>query len=90
MSTIDALLCCIKVPFSSKTANIQSYFSGHYQDYGLNVQACCDSNCEFQEVTVAGPGGCNDIAAYRNTAMCLAINCLPVGCYAIGTATTFM
>ena len=25
--------------------NVQSYFSGHYQTYGANIQAACDHNC---------------------------------------------
>jgi hypothetical protein len=30
---------------SSEVIKVQSYFSGHYQCYGLNVQATCDASC---------------------------------------------
>ena len=29
----------IKVPSSIETGNVKAYFSGHYQTYGINVQA---------------------------------------------------
>jgi hypothetical protein len=40
---LDGWLCRIKVPSSNETPNVSSYFSGHYQVYGLNVQATCDA-----------------------------------------------
>lgn len=36
--------------------------SGHYQKYGLNVQACADSLSRF---TVNSPGGMNDVYAFQ-------------------------
>ena len=41
--------------------NQTDYFSGHYQCYGLNVQAMCDPNLLFLYVSVAAPGKVNDI-----------------------------
>jgi hypothetical protein len=44
--------------------NQADYFSGHYQAYGLNVQAMCDPDLIFLYVAVAGPGKTNDIGAF--------------------------
>ena len=33
-----------------------SYFSGHYQTYGVNIQAACDHNCPILFIGIAGPG----------------------------------
>ena len=37
-----------------------SYFSGHYQTYGVNIQATCDHNCHFLFIGVAGLGVMGD------------------------------
>jgi len=36
---LDGWLCRVQVPTQKETANISVYFSGHYQCYGVNVQA---------------------------------------------------
>jgi hypothetical protein len=81
---VDGYLLRIKTPASSETGNVKSYFSGHYQAYGLNVQAACDSRCRFIEVCVAAPGGANDISAFRKTRLKQLTNSLPIGKYLIG------
>ena len=43
-------------------SNQADYFSGHYQAYGLNIQAMCDPDLLFLYVAVAGPGKINDDA----------------------------
>jgi len=45
VAALDGWLCRICVPSVRETNRITSYFSGHYQCYGLNVQATCDANC---------------------------------------------
>jgi DDE superfamily endonuclease len=40
--------------------NDRSYYSGHYKQYGNNVQACCDHLSRFTYIAVAGPGVMND------------------------------
>eukprot|EP00186_Timspurckia_oligopyrenoides_P001328 CAMPEP_0182451238 /NCGR_PEP_ID=MMETSP1172-20130603/43609_1 /TAXON_ID=708627 /ORGANISM="Timspurckia oligopyrenoides, Strain CCMP3278" /LENGTH=363 /DNA_ID=CAMNT_0024648991 /DNA_START=1602 /DNA_END=2693 /DNA_ORIENTATION=+ len=84
VACIDGFLCEIKTPSRSETANVRSYFSGHYQLYGINIQAACDSRSRFLEVCVAAPGGTNDIAAYRKTNLKRFVDNLPVGKYVIG------
>ena len=44
--------------------NQTDYFSGHYQAYGLNVQAMCDPDLLFTYIAVAGPGKINDSRAF--------------------------
>ena len=42
---------------------MQSYISGHYQTYGVNIQAVCNHNCNFLFIGVAGPGIMGDCQA---------------------------
>jgi hypothetical protein len=40
---------------------VRSFFSGHCQTHGLNIQAACDPhNCRFTFLGVAGPGVIGD------------------------------
>ncbi len=61
---IDGWLCPIKVPRADYVANVRSFFSGHYQRYGINVQACCDACCRFTAFSATCPGGTNDALAF--------------------------
>ena len=62
-----------------------SFFSGHYQTYGINVQAACDAKCRFiTSVCVAASGGTNDIAAFRKCPLFQQVQRLPIGNYIIG------
>lgn len=65
VACIDGILLRIQTPSPSETGNVKAFFSGHYQAYGINVQAACDSRCRFVSVCIAAPGGSNDIAAFR-------------------------
>jgi hypothetical protein len=47
----------------------RSYYSGHYQSYGLNCQAMCDSRLRFLLFTVIAPGQTNDAVAYEETGL---------------------
>jgi DDE superfamily endonuclease len=84
VGVMDGLLLKIKVPSSREVGNVKSIFSGHYRAYGINIQAACDHRCRFIEVTVASPGGHNDLAAYRKSTLPNIVNNLPVGYYVIG------
>ena len=64
ISAMDGWLCCINKPWD--VDNPGDYFSGHYQRFGLNVQAACDANLIFVYcAVVAGPGRTNDQRAFR-------------------------
>lgn len=84
VGALDGMLLRIFTPRKTETGNVKAYFSGHYQDYGINVQAVCDSNCRFIYAALAAPGGANDIAAFRNTTLPEMIEKLPLGNYVIG------
>ena len=56
VSAIDGYLVRINAPPKKIVKNSRSYFSGHYQCMGVNVQAACDAFCRFQFIGVAGPG----------------------------------
>ena len=47
-------------PSKKEVHNVQSYFSGHYQTYGVNIQAACDHNCHFLFIGITGPGVMGD------------------------------
>jgi hypothetical protein len=81
---IDGMLIPINTPASAEVGHVKSYFSGHYQQYGINMQAICDSRCRFIFASLAAPGGTNDIVAYRNTGISTKIENLPTGKYVIG------
>jgi hypothetical protein len=81
---LDGILLKIQTPSSNEVGNVKSFFSGHYQTYGINVQAACDHHCRFISVCVAAPGGTNDIAAFRKTPLHKHIDALPVGKYIVG------
>jgi len=55
VACIDGYLLQIMVPACSETGNVKSYFSGHYQTYGINIQAACDHKCRFVYAAVAAP-----------------------------------
>jgi hypothetical protein len=62
IGTLDGWLCHTYAPHIKHQRN---YFSGHYQLFGLNVQAICDAHLGFIYLSVAGPGGMNDVRAIR-------------------------
>jgi hypothetical protein len=80
---LDGWLCRIKVPSSNETPNVSSYFSGHYQVYGLNVQATCDAQSRFTYVCVLCPGGSGDSRAYQASELRFYIDALPPGFYGV-------
>jgi hypothetical protein len=67
IGALDGWLCRIECPSKKEEPNQNSFFSGHYQCFGINVQAMCDGNCQFTYVNIASPGGNNDILAYRRS-----------------------
>lgn len=54
---IDGWLACIQKPNVDHPAD---YFSGHYQQYALNVQAVCDSTLRFVYFGFVGTGRTNN------------------------------
>jgi DDE superfamily endonuclease len=84
VACVDGMLLQINTPNHKETGHVKSYFSGHYQTYGINIQAACDSQCRFVYAAVAAPGGTNDIAAFRKLSLSHTIEKLPIGKYVLG------
>ncbi len=77
------MLLPIQTPSSDETGNVTAYYSGHYAEYGINIQAACDSFCRFVYVSVSSPGGTSDVVALRRTSLCQTIEKLPLGMYVL-------
>ena len=63
VSVLDGYHLTTNTPPKREVKNVRSFFSGHYQTYGVNVQAACDHNCRFTFIGVAGPGVMGDCEA---------------------------
>jgi hypothetical protein len=77
ISVIDGLLVRIVTPSKEEAKNVRSFFSGHYQAYGVNVQAAADHLCRFTFVGVAGPGVMSDSEAITRTPLDALVSQLP-------------
>jgi hypothetical protein len=64
VAALDGGLCQIHVPLADEVKKVISYFSSHYQCYGLNAQATCDANSQFTSLSVLCPGGTSDSKAF--------------------------
>jgi len=83
VACLDGMLLPIRTPSSDETGNVMAYYSGHYADYGINIQAACDSLCRFVYVSISAPGGTSDVVALRKTSLCQMIEALPLGKYVL-------
>ena len=89
VGAVDGYLLSIDVPNTKEAGNVRSYFSGHYQRYGINIQACCDANSRFTYFEIAGPGSANDRFAIQEKncmgiSLSATIEGLPPGYVVIG------
>jgi len=67
VGAIDGWLCCIDRPSVPSPVD---YFSGHYQRFGINIQAVCDSKIRFIYFGVVAP---------EFELRCLSVGLLPSG-----------
>jgi|UPI00043EFA5F hypothetical protein len=65
IGAVDGWLCPIRVPKVDECGKVIAFFSGHYQRYGLNVQACADAHSRITAFSVRSPGGMNDALAFK-------------------------
>jgi hypothetical protein len=77
VSVVDGLLVRIATPSKKEATNVRSFFSGHYQTYGMNIQASCDHLCRFTFLGVAGPGVMSDQEAVKQVPLHQLIKQLP-------------
>ena len=69
VAAVDGYHLQIQTPSKVEAKNVKSFFSGHYQTYGVNVQAACDSNCRFSFLGIAGPGVMGDREAIEQVSL---------------------
>jgi hypothetical protein len=87
--SLDGWLCRSKVLSASDTMNVGSYFSCHYQSYGVNVQATYDADCWFTLISILCPGGTGDSKAFATSYVHQHVSALPQGlCLAADNAYT--
>lgn len=88
VGAVDGFFQSCKCPnMKESNFNPGAYYSGHYQDYGLNVQAMCDANLRYLFFAVAAPGKTNDsISITFCKALLEYINGLDFGKYVVGDA----
>jgi hypothetical protein len=87
VGAMDGMFAKIKQPFrADSNGNPRSFHSGHYNDYGLNVQAICDARLRFLNFAVAAPGRTGDLVAYELITIRETIEKLPTGFYIVADA----
>ncbi|KAI2489792.1 nuclease [Fragilaria crotonensis] len=84
VAAVDGYHLQIQTPSKAEAKNVKSFFSGHYQTYGVNVQASCDSNCRFSFIGIAGPGVMGDREALTQVLLGRMVEQLPGMYCAIG------
>lgn len=68
--------------------NQVTYYSGHYESYGVNCQAAMQADMQFSYFGIHGPGNTNDLITYpRAEPLKTAINNLPFGMYSLMDVT---
>jgi len=78
VGVLDGYLLPIVTPCKKHAKNVRSYFSGHYQKYGINIQACCDAQCQFTFLGIGGPGVTKDRTAIKDSELADSIEQLPL------------
>ena len=86
IGVVDGYLFCINTPSKKEAENVRSYFSGHYQCYGLNIQAVTDHLCRFIYFAICAPGVTGDNQAIHQIDLFEMIENLPRGFCVIGDA----
>jgi DDE superfamily endonuclease len=86
VGVVDGYLLRCRVPSKKEVKNVRSFFSGHYQCYGVNIQAAADHHCRFIHFSFAAPGVTGDRDAIKQCSLHELIEGLPVGICVIGDA----
>jgi hypothetical protein len=79
VGALDGYLLAIVTPPKQHARKVRSYFSGHYQRYGVNIQACCDAHCRFTFLGIGGPGVTKDRTAIKDCGLYDLVENLPPG-----------
>jgi hypothetical protein len=65
IGAIDRWLLPIQVPPATHVGNVKTYFSGHCQRHGFNIQAIVNHLGRFLFIAVAAPGSQPDVNAFN-------------------------
>jgi hypothetical protein len=83
VAALDGWLCHIHVLYPTEVKKIKSYFSCHYQCYGLYVQVTYDISCYFTSIAVLCPGGASDSKAFPALHVYSLVLELPYGYFSV-------
>ncbi len=64
VGALNGYLLLIQTASRKESTNFRKYFSGYYQQMGLNVQAMVDSKLHFMYVAILKGGWSSDYKAY--------------------------
>jgi hypothetical protein len=78
VGVVDGYLMRIKVPSKKEVKNVRFFFSGHYQWYGINIQAAADHQSCFIHLSFAAPGVTGDRDAIKQCSLYDLIEDLPL------------
>ena len=84
IGAIDGWLLLIQVPPATHVGNVKTYFLGHYQRHGFNIQAIVDHLGRFLFIAVAAPGSQPDVNAFNRTSLHALLMNLPLGYFLLG------
>ena len=87
VGAIDGYFQRVQAPCRKEVGNVEAYYSGHYEDYGVNCQACVKSDLLFMYFGVVSPGSTNDNVSYpMAVGLRTAVDSLPPGLYCVADA----
>ena len=86
VGAIDGLFIKTRAPSPRETPNIRRYRSGHKNGFGLNLQACCDSQLYIYAASLTCPGATNDSVAWDHSYMSEFCHHLPYPYFLVGDA----
>ena len=87
VSAIDVYFQRTHLPYKQEVSNVEAYYSGHFEDYGMNCQACVLRNLSFLYFGVIAPGSTDDNVPYPLAIrLKKAVDSLPPGLYCVADA----
>ena len=69
VAAADGLLVNGIAPTRAETANVLSHYSGSKWNNGINVQAMCDANYLFCNITIISPSSTNDWGSWNRSTL---------------------
>ena len=87
VTALDGFFQRCNKPTKKETRNTIAYYSGHYESYGVNCQACVRADLRFIYFGVVAPGSTNDNIAFTQApGLKDLFDSLPLGLYGVGDA----